>query len=83
MEEKDKLRQEYREKVGSVYCFTWEWYAEWLEKELLKERCEVEKRKDLLKPMPLNCPFCDSKDTQVIDSESDCDCNSCGKAFKA
>lgn len=43
MTEEQRLRQEYREKVGSTYNAKWEWYAEWLEKQLLKAREELSK----------------------------------------
>lgn len=43
MTEEQKLRQEYRTKVGSTYNAKWEWYAEWLEKQLLIAREELSK----------------------------------------
>lgn len=43
MTEEKKLRQEYRTKVGSTYNAKWEWYAEWLEKQLLIAREELSK----------------------------------------
>lgn len=43
MTEEQKLRQEYRTKVGSTYNAKWEWYAEWLEKQLLTTREELSK----------------------------------------
>lgn len=68
MEGKKKLRLEYRENVGSTFNKTWEWYAEWLEQELLKARSEalnidnVDSRRELF--------FCKHK--LVLDCKEQC-----------
>jgi late competence protein required for DNA uptake (superfamily II DNA/RNA helicase) len=63
MTEADKLRKEYRESVGSTYNMKFEWYADWLEQQLIKARQQVNSvdLADVVEPKgKLKCGNCGS-----------------------
>lgn len=65
MNKVDKLRQEYRGRVGSTYNMKYELYASWLETELLILRHKV--KNNVVKRNVIESSYCECDDNRYFD----------------